>query len=124
MFLEKVVPVSDIQLMGFKHLIVSPIEKVIYDEPKTPYVPEADIDVTGHRHVVKLDELVVKMKKMLDEVAGYLKETHVDKKQIDWKHDQTINRILHVMSYMNVASLNKVFSEIEDIKDAKVEAVR
>lgn len=55
---------------------------------------------------------------MLDEVAGYLKESQIDKKQSDWKHDQTINRILHVMSYMDVTSLEQVYSEIQNDKDA------
>lgn len=105
MHLKDVVSVSESHLSDIVRLNPSIIENVIYDEPTTSYVPQADVDVTHGRHIVKLDDLIIKLRKMLDEVAGYLKENQIDKKQSDWKHDQTINRILQVMSYMDVASL-------------------
>lgn len=121
--LEDVSPVFGSQLT-VGDLNVSNMESVVYEEPKTLYNPQADVDVTHGRHVVKDDELVVKLKKMLDEAAGYLKEIHVEKKQPEWKHDQTINRILHVMRYMTYESLQKVFSEIQSTKDAKEMTMR
>lgn len=118
MHLKNVVSVSESHLSDIVRLNPSIIENVIYDEPTTSYVPQADIDVTHGRHIVKLNDLIIKLRKMLDEVAGYLKESQIDKKQSDWKHDQTINRILHVMSYMDVTSLEQVYSEIQNDKDA------
>lgn len=118
MHLKNVVSVSESHLSDIVRLNPSIIENVIYDEPTTSYVPQADIDVTHGRHIVKLNDLIIKLRKMLDEVAGYLKESQIDKKQSDWKHDQTINRILHVMSYMDVTSLEQVYSEIQNGKDA------
>lgn len=124
MHLKNVVSVSESQLSDIVRLNPSIIENVIYDEPTTSYVPQADVDVTHGRHIVKLDDLIIKLRKMLDEVAGYLKENQIDKKQSDWKHDQTINRILQVMSYMDVASLEQVYSEIQNGKDANEIAKR
>lgn len=118
MHLKNIVSVSESHLSDIVRLNPSIIENVIYDEPTTSYVPQADIDVTHGRHIVKLNDLIIKLRKMLDEVAGYLKESQIDKKQSDWKHDQTINRILHVMSYMDVTSLEQVYSEIQNGKDA------
>lgn len=124
MHLKDVVSVSESHLSDIVRLNPSIIENVIYDEPTTSYVPQADVDVTHGRHIVKLDDLIIKLRKMLDEVAGYLKENQIDKKQSDWKHDQTINRILQVMSYMDVASLEQVYSEIQNGKDANEIAKR
>lgn len=124
MHLKDVVSVSESRLSDVARLNPSIIENVIYDEPTTSYVPQADVDVTHGRHIVKLDDLILKLRRMLDEVAGYLKESQTEKKQSDWKHDQTINRILHVMGYMDVASLERVYSEIQNGKDANEIAKR
>lgn len=115
---------SESRLSDVARLNPSIIENVIYDEPTTSYVPQADVDITHGRHIVKLDDLILKLRRMLDEVAGYLKESQTEKKQSDWKHDQTINRILHVMGYMDVASLERVYSEIQNGKDANEIAKR
>lgn len=124
MHLKDVVSVSESRLSDVARLNPSIIENVIYDEPTTSYVPQADVDVTHGRHIVKLDDLILKLRRMLDEVAGYLKESQTEKKQSDWKHDQTINRILHVMGYMDVASLERVYNEIQNGKDANEIAKR
>lgn len=124
MHLKDVVSVSESRLSDVARLNPSIIENVIYDEPTTSYVPQADVDITHGRHIVKLDDLILKLRRMLDEVAGYLKESQTEKKQSDWKHDQTINRILHVMGYMDVASLERVYSEIQNGKDANEIAKR
>lgn len=118
MHLKDVVSVSEPHLSDIVRLNPSIIENVIYDESTTSNVPQADIDITHGRHTVKLDDFIIKLRKMLNEVAGYLKESQIDKKQSDWKHDQTINRILYVMSFMDVASLEQVYSEIQNDKDA------
>ncbi|CAK9819554.1 vit-2 [Anthophora quadrimaculata] len=98
--------------------------EMFFNKPQTEYVPEADTDITQGRHVVKLNELISKLRKMLDEAAGYLKESHIERRQPDWKHGQTINRLLHVMSFMNVASLKQVYGELENATDAKEVAMR
>lgn len=118
MHLKDVVSVSEPHLSDIVRLNPSIIENVIYDESTTSNVPQSDIDITHGRHTVKLDDFIIKLRKMLNEVAGYLKESQIDKKQSDWKHDQTINRILYVMSFMDVASLEQVYSEIQNDKDA------
>ncbi|XP_017887185.1 uncharacterized protein LOC108629205 [Ceratina calcarata] len=100
------------------------VRDLAFEKPQTQYVPQADIDVTHGRHSVKLNELVVKLRKMLDEAAGYLKESHLEKKQPDWKHGQTINRLLNIMSYMNVETLEQVWNEVKNAKDTKEIAIR
>ncbi|CAL7950642.1 unnamed protein product [Xylocopa violacea] len=114
--LQNVVPVSNIQLpvVNFQNNPV--VHKVIFDKPQTQYVSQADVDVTYGRHVVKLNELVVQLKKMLGEAANYLKDHHGPP---DWKQGQTINRLLHTISYMNVETLETVYSELQHAQDAK-----
>lgn len=124
MHLKDVVSVSEPHLSDIVRLNPSIIENVIYDESTTSKVPQGDIDVTHGRHTVKLDDFIIKLRKMMNEVAGYLKESQMDKKQSDWKHDQTINRILYVMGFMDVASLEQVYSEIQNDKDANGSVMR
>lgn len=85
-----------------------------YQKPRERYAPNAAVDVTQGRHVVDLGKAVIKLRKMLGEAADYLEENHLEPKEPDWKHGQTINRILHTMSYMDVGSLEQVFSTYEN----------
>ncbi|XP_076757281.1 larval-specific very high density lipoprotein [Xylocopa sonorina] len=119
--LQNVVPVSNIQLpvVNFQNNPV--LNKVFYDKPQTQYTSQAEVDITYGRHVVKLDELTVKLKQMLEEAANYLKDHHG---QPDWKHGQTINRLLRTMSYMNVETLKRVYNELKFTQDSKQEMMK
>ncbi|XP_015428511.1 PREDICTED: uncharacterized protein LOC107185358 [Dufourea novaeangliae] len=97
---------------------------ITFSQPTEHYAVTGDLDVTQGRHEVKLENLQIKLKKLLDEAAGYLKENHIHKKEPEWKHGQTINRILYIMSYMNLKSLEEVHNDIRTPKDNKEEAMR
>ncbi|XP_034178642.2 larval-specific very high density lipoprotein [Osmia lignaria lignaria] len=117
--LEDVVPDSNVQLSSDNLNEASIIHNFTYSEPKSEYVPGADIDVTHGRHVVNPDQIVPKVKKTLDEAADYLKENQIKEKQADWKYGQTINRIMHLMSFLNLQSFEQIFGEFQDATDSK-----
>ncbi|KOC66503.1 Vitellogenin [Habropoda laboriosa] len=119
LILDNVATVNEVQLPVVDFQNVPITREMFFTKPQTQYVPQADVDITQGRHVVNLNDLTAKLRKMLDEAAGYLKESHIEKRQPDWKHGQTINRLLHVMSFMNVESLKQVFSELQNTKDPK-----
>lgn len=95
------------------------IRDVTFNKPLGNYALHAAEDLTHGRHVVKLDVLIAKVKKMLIEAADYLEENHLEAKEPEWKHGQTINRLQHTMSYMDLSSLEQVYNTIQDPKMPK-----
>lgn len=92
---------------------------VTFNKPVGNYAIHAAEDLTHGRHIVKLDTLIIKLKKMLVEAADYLDENHLEAKEPDWKHGQTVNRLQQTMSYMDLGSLEQVFNAIQDPKTPK-----
>ncbi|XP_003704320.3 larval-specific very high density lipoprotein [Megachile rotundata] len=117
--LESVVPESNVQLRSVNFYNVPIIHNFTFSKPEMEYAHEAGVDVTHGRHVVVQDQVVLKVKNMLSEAADYLKENQIKEKSADWKHGQTINRIMHVMNFMNVVSFEHVYNELKDAKDSK-----
>lgn len=95
------------------------IRDVTFNKPMGNYALHAAEDLTHGRHIVKLDALIPKLKKMLVEAADYLEENHLETKEPEWKHGQTINRLQHTMSYMDLGSLEQVYNAIQDAKTPK-----
>lgn len=91
---------------------------ITFTKPGTNHAVTGDLDVTQGRHHVNQNELIVKLKKILDEAADYLKENHMEMKPPEWKHGQALNRILHIMGFMSVESLEKVYHDLVNSKEA------
>lgn len=96
-----------------------PMEHVVYSKPTMNHFITGHVDLTQGGHQVKRMEVIEKVKKMLDEAVSYLKEDHMEKKDPEWKHGQTINRLLSVMSYMNLESLEEVYNDIKHPMDER-----
>ncbi|XP_025152987.1 uncharacterized protein LOC105191299 isoform X2 [Harpegnathos saltator] len=117
--LENVVPTTETHLPVVNFQSVPLVRDVTFNKPIRNYAIHAAEDLTHGRHIVKLDMLIPKLKKMLAEAADYLDENHLEAKEPDWKHGQTINRLQHTMSYMDLGSLEQVFNTIQDPKTPK-----
>ena len=92
------------------------VRDVTYQKPIGNYATDAAVDITQGRRVVRPEILIPKVKKMLGEAADYIDENHLEMKEPDWKHGQTINRLLHTMSYMGLNSFEQVYDSIKDSK--------
>lgn len=97
---------------------------VTFNKPVGNYALDAGEDLTHGRHIVKLDALIPKLKKMLTEAADYLEENHLEAKEPEWKHGQTINRLQYTMSHMDLGSLEQVYNAIQDPKTPKEVAIK
>ncbi|XP_031836004.1 larval-specific very high density lipoprotein [Nomia melanderi] len=108
-------PVTDVDI---------PVDtEITYTKPTENYLVTADLDVTHGRHSVDLKGVKDKLMKLLQEAVNYLKETQVDKHP-EWKSGQTINRILYMMSYMNLESMNGVYRVFKHPKTEKDEMTK
>jgi len=114
-----VVPMAEtpVSVVNFQNVPI--IRDVTFNKPVGNYALHAAEDLTHGRHIVKLDALIPKLKKMLTEAADYLEENHLEAKEPEWKHGQTINRLQHTMSFMDLGSLEQVYNAIQDPKTPK-----
>lgn len=112
-------PTTDVHLPAVNFQNVPLVRDVTFNKPLGNYALHAAEDLTHGRHIVKLDALIPKLKKMLAEAADYLDEHHMEAEEPDWKHGQTINRLQHTMSYMDLGSLEQVYNAIQDSKTPK-----
>uniref|UniRef100_A0A348G627 Very high density protein 1 n=1 Tax=Odontomachus monticola TaxID=613454 RepID=A0A348G627_ODOMO len=117
--LDNVVSTTETHLPVVNFQSIPLVRDVTFNKPVGNYAIHAAEDLTHGRHIVKLDALIPKLKKMLAEAADYLEENHLEAKEPDWKHGQTINRLQHTMSYMDLGSLEQVFTAIQDPKTPK-----
>ncbi|XP_011644827.2 uncharacterized protein LOC105431979 [Pogonomyrmex barbatus] len=117
--LHSVVPMTEVPVLAVNVQNVPIIRDITFNKPLGNYALHAAEDLTHGRHIVKLDALMPKLKKMLAEAADYLDENHLDAKEPDWKHGQTINRLQHTMSYMDLGSLEQVYNALQDTKIPK-----
>ncbi|KAK0162931.1 hypothetical protein PV327_006658 [Microctonus hyperodae] len=110
--LENVTSSSEISLpeVDFKDVPIT--NDFSYKRPEKNYAFNSAVDVTHGRHVVNQDVLITLIKKMLTEAALYLEEHHLEAKEPDFKHGQTINRLLYNMGYMTTESLERVLTDI------------
>uniref|UniRef100_A0A0C9QRH7 Vit-3 protein n=2 Tax=Fopius arisanus TaxID=64838 RepID=A0A0C9QRH7_9HYME len=105
-------PPAGFRLSFLKNLLK--IEDISYLKPEGSYSEGSGIDVTQGRHVVSdPDILISKAKEMLKEAADYLEEDHLEAKEPDFKHGQTINRLVRTMSFMQVSDLRQLFSDVK-----------
>ncbi|XP_043288151.1 uncharacterized protein [Venturia canescens] len=111
---DRMVPVSAINLPIVDFRNISITRDLTYRKPETNYAEGAAVDVTQGRRVIDQSTLVIKLMKMLGEAADYLQENHIEMKEPDWKHGQTLNRMLLTMSYMNLKSLEQIFYSLEN----------
>ncbi|XP_015589014.1 uncharacterized protein LOC107264834 [Cephus cinctus] len=114
LILENVLPVAQVQLPVVNFENITMISNISYVKPQKNYALHAAEDITHGRHIVKLDVLMPKLKKMLGEAADYLEENHIVMEDPDFKHGQTINRLLSTMSYMDLGSFEQVYNVIKD----------
>lgn len=117
--LHSVVPSMETPVSSMNFQNVPIIRDITFNKPMGNYALHAAEDLTHGRHIVKLDTLIPKLKKMLVEAADYLEENHLEAKEPEWKHGQTINRLQHTMSYMDLGSLEQVYNAIQDGKTPK-----
>ncbi|XP_070169151.1 larval-specific very high density lipoprotein [Polyergus mexicanus] len=117
--LHSVMPSMETPVSSINFQNVPIIRDITFNKPMGNYALHAAEDLTHGRHIVKLDTLIPKLKKMLVEAADYLEENHLEAKEPEWKHGQTINRLQHTMSYMDLGSLEQVYNAIQDAKTPK-----
>ncbi|KAK0159183.1 hypothetical protein PV328_010101 [Microctonus aethiopoides] len=110
--LENVVSSSEVSLPEVDFKNIPMINDFSYKRPEKNYALNSAVDVTHGRHVVHQDKLITLIKKMLIEAAEYLEEHHLEAKEPDFKHGQTINRLLYNMGYMTTESLEQVLTDI------------
>ncbi|XP_011873296.1 PREDICTED: uncharacterized protein LOC105565058 isoform X2 [Vollenhovia emeryi] len=122
--LHSVVPTMEVPVLAVNVQNVPIIRDITFNKPLGNYALHAAEDLTHGRHIVKLDALIPKLKKMLVEAADYLEENHMEAKEPEWKHGQTINRLQHTMSYMDLASLEQIYNAIQDSKIPKEVTMR
>ena len=115
---------SDMKLptMNFNQVLLT--QNVSYKPPSSNYALHAAPDVTHGRHIVKLDLLIQKLKRMLEEAADYLDENHINMRDPEWKHGQTINRLLQTMVQMDPSSLEQVYNVIHGDKSQRETTVK
>ncbi|KAG7189215.1 hypothetical protein KM043_008778 [Ampulex compressa] len=113
---DRVEPIAETYVAQVNFQNVPLNRDLTFNKPQGNYAIHAGEDLTQGRHIVKLDVLIPKLKKMLAEAADYVEENHLEVKQLDWKHGQTLNRLLHTMSYMDLGSLEQVYNVIQDAK--------
>lgn len=106
-------PVSEISLPEVNFRDIPITRDLTYRKPESLYADGAAVDVTQGRRVVDQSTLIIKLRKMLGEAADYLEENHIEMKEPEWKHGQTLNRILLTMSYMDLTSLELFFNSLE-----------
>lgn len=119
MDLHSIEPVVETPLTVVNFQTVPVIRDITFNKPMGNYALHAAEDLTHGRHIVQLDALIPKLKKMLMEAVDYLEENHMEAKEPDWKHGQTINRLQHTMGYMDLGSLEQVYNAIQDPKTPK-----
>ncbi|XP_012220182.1 vitellogenin-5 [Linepithema humile] len=117
--LHSVESVAETPLTAGNFQTVPIIRDLTFNKPMGNYALHAAEDLTHGRHIVQLDTLIPKLKKMLMEAVDYLEENHLEAKEPEWKHGQTINRLQHTMSYMDLGSLEQVYNAIQDPKTPK-----
>ncbi|EFN69845.1 Vitellogenin [Camponotus floridanus] len=117
--LHSVVPTMETPMSTTNFQNVPMIRDITFNKPVGNYALHAAEDLTHGRHIVKLDVLIPKLKKMLVEAADYLEENHLEAEEPEWKHGQTINRLQYTMSYMDLGSLEQVYNTIQDAKTPK-----
>ncbi|XP_018358999.1 PREDICTED: uncharacterized protein LOC108758502 [Trachymyrmex cornetzi] len=120
--LHSIVPTTEVPVLAVQNVPI--IRDITFNKPLGNYALHAAEDLTHGRHIVKLDTLIPKLKKMLVEAADYLEEDHLEAKEPEWKHGQTINRLQHTMSYMDLGSLEQVYNAIQDSKTPKEDTMR
>ncbi|XP_014607084.1 PREDICTED: uncharacterized protein LOC106788397 [Polistes canadensis] len=115
---ESVVPTTQINLPVVNFQTCSLIRDVSFKKlPDTTYLTSEDL--TQGRHLINFELLIPKLKKMLIEAADYLEENHLELKEPDWKHSQTVNRIFSTMKHLDLKSLEEVFNSIQNPKTPK-----
>lgn len=117
-------PTTEVHLPTVNFQNMPLVRDVTFNKPLEEYVSDAAEDLTHGRHILTLSTLVSKVKTMLAEAAHYLDEYHLDAKEPEWKHGQTINRLQHIMGYLDLASLEKVYEDIQDPKTPKEVAIK
>ncbi|XP_015109755.1 uncharacterized protein LOC107036344 isoform X1 [Diachasma alloeum] len=99
------------------------IKDISYHRPTGSYSHDGGMDITQGRHVVE-EDLTSKVKKMLAEAADYLDENHLEANEPDFKRGQTINRIIHTMSFMGSSSIRMLFTEIKTPQSPKMQTMK
>ncbi|XP_074111729.1 LOW QUALITY PROTEIN: larval-specific very high density lipoprotein [Cotesia typhae] len=122
--LDKVVTSSEISLpeVDFKNMPLT--TDISYQRPQGYYAENAAVDITNGRNVVKQDVVISKLMNMLNEAVDYLEKNHIDAKEPDSINSQTINRILDIMSFMEISSFEKVFAQIRNVLTDRDEFIR
>ncbi|XP_015176309.1 PREDICTED: vitellogenin-6-like [Polistes dominula] len=121
--LETVVPQTQINLPVVNFQTCSLVRDVSFQKhPENTRTTSEDL--TQGRHLINLELLIPKLKKMLIEAADYLEENHLEMKEPDWKHGQTVNRIFNTMKHLDVKSLEEVFNSIQNPKTPKEVSVK
>lgn len=122
MNLAKVVTTNEISLPDINFQKVPLTRDITFNKPMQNFHTAEDL--THGRHMIESDTLIPKVKKMLAEAADYLEEHHMEAEEPDWKHGQTINRLQHTMSYMELNSLVQVYDAIHDAKTMRETTIK
>nr|XP_050865119.1 uncharacterized protein LOC127070756 [Vespula vulgaris] len=123
LILENVVPITQIVLPVVDFQKISLVRDVTFKLSENSDII-TNQDLIQERRKFNSESLIAKLKKMLIEASDYLEENHIETKEPDWKHGQTINRIHHTMASMDLKSLEEVFHTIQYSKTPKDVTVR
>lgn len=122
--LQPVLSVWELNLpeVDFRNLPI--IYDVTYENLRKKYAENAAEDVTQGRHVVNPEITACKLMNILSEAARYIDENHLEINATDWKHGQTLNRILHLLGYLDVRSIEHVFNAYQSASTPKDAAIK
>lgn len=122
--MDKVVASSKISLpeVDFKDMPLT--TDISYQRSQGYYAENAAVDITNGRNVVKQDVIISKLMNMLNEAVDYLEKNHIDAKEPDSINSQTINKILDIMSFMEISSFEKVFAQIQNVLTDRDEFIK
>ncbi|KAK2584789.1 hypothetical protein KPH14_007107 [Odynerus spinipes] len=121
--LESVVPQTQVHLPIVNFQGVNIEHDVSFKKAETTDALTGE-DLSQGRHVMNLGLLIPKLKKMLIEAADYLEENHLEMKEPDWKHGQTINRLRRTMNYMDLDAFEEVFNGMQDAETPRDVTIR
>lgn len=121
--LDKIVPTTEMHQPTVNFKNVPLIHDVTFSKSLENSAFYTADDLTHGRHIIELDKLASKLKNMLSEAIDYLDEYHLDAKDPDWEHGHTINRLQHITSYMDLATLERIYDDLEQ-PEKKVMAMK
>lgn len=81
-------------------------------------------DITYGRHQVNRSNLILKINKIIFEVAEYIEENRLIIADLNFKHEQVFNRLLTSMTSLDIDSMEKLYYSIRYPKTTREATAR